>query len=76
MISNYNPCAAVAAISPANTVSAVKSFCEASAAFDAAGFPSLAPSLAVLALWLQKAIVAREAAVAYQLAANKVHLEA
>jgi hypothetical protein len=43
----------------------VKELCEKSNLLDPAGYPPHLPVLGIVAQWLQKAIAAREAAMAY-----------
>lgn len=74
-IAEYNPSAALTGLVPEHTVAKIKEFCEANNLADASALPPTLPALGVLSSWLQKALAAREAACAYQLAANQVHLE-
>ena len=59
-----------------NSVAAVKAFSEANNLFDTSIYPANIPVFTVLAGWLQKAVAAREAAVAVALEIEKVNLEA
>ena len=62
-------------LTKANTVAAVKALAEGSGILDAAAYPANMTVCSIaLVPWLQKAIAAREAAVAFN-AENKVKLE-
>jgi hypothetical protein len=65
-ISSYAP-ASVTKIDNKESLSlaAVKELCEKSNLLDPAGYPPHLPVLGIVAQWLQKAIAAREAAMAY-----------
>lgn len=53
----------------------MKTIAETNNIFDVSVYPANLPVFAVLATWLQKAVAAREAAIAYHLEANRVSLE-
>eukprot|EP01038_Epipyxis_sp_PR26KG_P005117 gene5117-7128_t len=74
-ISNYESAQPLTLLNKSNSVSSVKSFCEANNLFDSSTYPSNLPNLTVLLSWLQKAIAAREAAIAYFGEVEKVSLE-
>lgn len=59
-----------------NSIAAVKALCEANNLFDASIYPANIPVFSVLCGWLQKAVAAREAAVALAAEVDKVNLEA
>jgi hypothetical protein len=60
--------------SPDDSFNAVKNFCEANNLFDVSIYPPTISICNTLATWLQKAVTARGAAIAYQ-AENNVQLE-
>ena len=75
-IGSYDPSAAqVSGADKANTLASVKAFAETAGILDAGTYPAtIGVCPGVLMPWLQKAMTAREAAVAYN-AENKVMLE-
>lgn len=74
-LTNYNPSAALTGLATENLLNNVKAYCEAAAVNDPSTLPPSIPALVALSTWLQKAIAAREAAIAYQTAANHLNLE-
>lgn len=76
MIATFDPTEAVTLCSKAHTLAAVKAFCEANAVLDAGSLPSYMPVFASTLLgWFQKALAAREAAIACSAEVDKVNLE-
>lgn len=74
-IAAFKPTAAYAATKD-TSIAAVKAFIDAGNIFDGAQYPAHLPVLATLATWLQKAVAAREAAVAYYKEVKQINLEA
>ncbi len=75
-VANYDPAAIVALASKNNSVAAVKVYIEANGLGDAGVYPSFLPVFgSVLLVWLQKAIAARDAAIACSTEVDKVPLE-
>jgi hypothetical protein len=75
-IGSFNPAAVIKPQSPAHSVAAIKAFIESNGLADASVYPSFLPVFpSVLLPWLQKAIAAREAAIAFHLEVKKTALE-
>ena len=74
-ISEFRPSEQIILITKANSVAHVKSICEISNLFDGSIYPSHIPLFTLLSTWLQKAIQARESAIAYYAEVEKISLE-
>jgi hypothetical protein len=76
MIATFNPTEVIRLKNKSNTLAAVKAYCEANAVLDAGAYPVyMSVFSTVLLPWLQKAIAAREAAIACSTEISKTSLE-
>jgi len=66
-ISKYSPAAEVQLVAKECSLAAVKAYAEANNLFDGSIYPTNLPVFSLLMQWLQKAISAREAAIAYHI---------
>lgn len=75
-IGSFDPSSVTNLVHKSNSVAAVKAYLEANGLIDGSVYPSFVPIFgSVLLVWLQKAIAAREAAMAYSAEVDKVSLE-
>lgn len=73
-LSSYDPSAQIATTKEAS-LAAIKSFCEANNVFDASQYPAHVMIFGPLALWLGKALAARETAILYFKEVKQMELE-
>ena len=57
------------------SVSSMKAFCESAGIGEYASYPAHLPALPLVSAWLQRAIVARETAIAYAKESQNLELE-
>lgn len=73
-MSAYDPSATMTC-APTATVASLKALIEGAALMDAGSYPPNLPIMGALMLWMQKALAARESAMAYSMEAKQTSLE-
>jgi hypothetical protein len=74
-IGGYNVSTPRVSTSTEHSLTFVKTFAETNTLADSGIYPAHLPVFTVLSSWLSKAVVAREAAIAYQMEVNKVNID-